>query len=84
MPIASELIAHGRDEGGVAEAIGADAVVYNEIEDLEEAVREVSPQVTRVPTNRVFDTSCFTGRYVTGDIDAAFFAKQAAERLHFI
>jgi|EP01049_Picozoa_sp_SAG25_P006369 amidophosphoribosyltransferase len=48
MPIASELIAHGRDEAGVAEAIGADAVVYNEIEDLEEAVREVSPQVTRV------------------------------------
>ena len=31
------------------------------------------------PSNRCFDTSCFSGKYVTGDIDAAFFAAQAAE-----
>ena len=48
MPIASELIAYGRDEKGVAEAIGADAVVYNDIHDLEEAVRDVSPEITRM------------------------------------
>lgn len=80
MPTVSELIAHGRTEAQVAECIGADAVVYNDLSDLEEAVRECAPEITTVPTNRIFDTSCFTGTYVTGDIDRAYFEKIDAER----
>eukprot|EP01045_Picozoa_sp_COSAG04_P023358 COSAG04_NODE_2764_length_3623_cov_1.465380_2_plen_104_part_00 len=43
MPDVTELIAHGRTEAEVATAIGADACIYNELEDLEEAVRECAP-----------------------------------------
>lgn len=80
MPSVSELIAHGRTEAQVAESIGADAVVYNDLSDLEDAVRECAPEVTTVPTNRIFDTSCFNGTYVTGDIDQAYFDAIEAER----
>lgn len=37
------------------------------------------PATACSPANRCFDTSCFSGKYVTGDIDEAFFAAQAAE-----
>eukprot|EP01051_Picozoa_sp_SAG22_P003817 SAG22_NODE_191_length_15699_cov_19.660192_9_plen_275_part_00 len=79
MPNVSELVAHGKDEAAVAEAIGADLVVYNDLSDLEDAVREVSPELCTKPSNRMFDTSCFSGKYVTGDIDATYFEKIAAE-----
>ena len=80
MPSVSELIAHGRTEAQVAEQIGADAVVYNDLSDLEDAVRECAPEITTVPTNRIFDTSCFNGSYVTGDVDQAYFDAIEAER----
>jgi amidophosphoribosyltransferase len=80
MPSVTELIAHGRTEEQVATRIGADAVVYNDLADLEEAVRECAPEITTVPKNRVFDTSCFNGAYVTGDINKAYFDHIEAER----
>jgi amidophosphoribosyltransferase len=66
MPTANELIAYGRTEDEVAEAIGVDRLIFQDIGDLEEAVRRGNPQLKR------FDTSCFTGEYVTGDIDGAY------------
>jgi amidophosphoribosyltransferase len=42
---------------------------------VEDSVREVCPEVCTMPKNRQFDTSCFSGKYVTGDIDAAYFKK---------
>jgi len=63
MPAARELIAHGRTEEEVARAIGADHLIFQDLGDLEEAVRRGNPQLKR------FDSSCFTGEYVTGDID---------------
>jgi hypothetical protein len=42
---------------------------------VEESVREVCPEFCKIPTNRQFDTSCFSGKYVTGDIDATYFKK---------
>ena len=65
MPLAEELIAHGRSEQEVAEAIGADWLVYQALDDLVAAVYEENPRLTR------FDTSCFSGEYVTG-IDHAY------------
>jgi amidophosphoribosyltransferase len=62
MPAASELIAHGRSETEVAEAIGADKLIFQDLPDLIESVRKGNPKLER------FDASVFTGEYVTGDI----------------
>ena len=62
MPTASELIAHNKTEVQVAEAIGADWLIYQDLDDLIAAAREGNAGI------RQFDTSCFTGKYVTGDI----------------
>ncbi len=63
MPSASELIAHGRDVPAIAEAIGADRLIYQELTDLIETATEGNPNITR------FETSVFDGEYITGDID---------------
>ncbi|MDQ2695268.1 MAG: amidophosphoribosyltransferase [Pseudomonadota bacterium] len=74
MPAAAELIAHGRSDEEVAAAIGADRLIFQDLADLEDAVRRGNPQLTR------FDSSCFNGRYVTGDVDAVYLASLARER----
>ena len=62
MPTRAELIAAHRSEEEVAREIGADALVYQDLEDLKDAVRRVNPRLTS------FETSCFDGIYITGDI----------------
>ena len=64
-----ELVAHNRTPEEVAAHIGADWVVYQSISDLEDSVRKLNPAL------EAFDTSCFSGTYVTGDIDAAYLAR---------
>ncbi len=63
MPAASELVAAGRTEEEVRQAIGADRLIYQDLPDLIEAAREGNPEITR------FDASCFDGVYVTGDVN---------------
>lgn len=70
MPSRSELLATGRDDQAIADAIGADGVVYQDLEGLEEAVRAVSPESVRT-----FETSCFSGHYITDDITAEYLAQ---------
>ena len=60
MPAASELVAHGRTEAQVQEELGADWLIYQDLDDLVEACREGNPAI------KEFDTSCFSGHYVTG------------------
>ncbi|MDD3610538.1 MAG: amidophosphoribosyltransferase [Halothiobacillaceae bacterium] len=74
MPAACELIAHGRTEDEVATAIGADRLIYQDIDDLIEAVRAGNPALKR------FDCSCFTGEYVTGDVDGDYLRELADRR----
>ena len=74
MPAVEELIAAGRSEADVAAAIGADRLVYQDLDDLVASVRVANPKLTQ------FDTSCFTGEYVTGDIDGQYLAKLERER----
>jgi amidophosphoribosyltransferase len=62
MPAASELVAASRTEAEVERIIGADWLVYQDLEDLEDAVRHERANVNN------FDTSCFSGKYVTGDV----------------
>ncbi len=66
MPAASELIAHGRTEEEVGMVIGADKMIYQDLEDLIKAVQKGNTKITH------FDTSCFDRQYITGDIDDAY------------
>ncbi|MDM7323293.1 MAG: phosphoribosyltransferase family protein, partial [Gammaproteobacteria bacterium] len=74
MPAAEELIAHGRSEEEVGQAIGADRLIYQDLDDLIDAVRQGNPSLTR------FECSCFTGEYVTGDISEEYLASIAKAR----
>lgn len=66
MPAAHELIAHDRTEEEVAEAIGADKIIYLALEDLIDSVQEGNSSLNK------FDCSVFTGEYVTGEGDEYF------------
>ena len=74
MPTRGELIATGRDAAGVAELIGADAVIYQELDALIDAVRRLNPAIQR------FDCSCFDGVYVTGDVSQQYLDEVEAGR----
>ncbi len=63
MPSAAELIAHGRTVEEVCELIGADWLVYQDLEDLVSCSLEGNPGVDG------FDCSVFNGEYITGDVD---------------
>ncbi|MEV8359465.1 amidophosphoribosyltransferase [Microbacterium sp. NPDC076895] len=61
MPTRHELVAHGRSIPEIAEELGADYVVYQEVADLKAAILEGSDVED-------LDMSCFDGRYVTGTV----------------
>jgi len=66
MPTRAELIGAQRDEEEVNREIGADALIYQDLEALTAAVRAVNPRLTR------FETSCFDGNYITGDVTSDY------------
>lgn len=63
MPAAQELIAHGRSNEEICTLIGADKLIYQDLEDLVAACREGNPDIVE------FDCSVFDGRYIAGKID---------------
>ena len=69
MPSVHELIAHDRTSDEVAERIGADWLMYQDLQDLVDAVREGNPAVTS------FDCSVFDGQYVTGDVNESYLGR---------
>jgi amidophosphoribosyltransferase len=62
MPAATELIANGRSAEEIEELIGADRLIYQDLHGLIRSVRHDNSSITE------FDTSCFSGEYVTGDV----------------
>jgi amidophosphoribosyltransferase len=62
MPSRRELIAAYCDEEEVRRQIGADGLLYQELEDLKRAIQSVNPAIRR------FEASCFDGCYITGDV----------------
>jgi amidophosphoribosyltransferase len=75
MPTATELVAHGRTEDEVCDWIGADGLVYQDLQDLIDAVgKKGKTAVER------FDTSVFNGEYVTGDITPDYLERLEADR----
>jgi len=77
MPVKSELIAHGRDLKEIEKTIGADWLIYQNLDDL---VRAVIPTDVDDPGSYAFDCSVFDGQYVTGDVDEAYFEHLEAQR----
>ncbi len=75
MPTRTELIAANRDEEQVAREIGADGLIYQNLADLEQSIKDLNPEIER------FESSCFDGDYVTGDIDAAYLECLGRSRL---
>jgi amidophosphoribosyltransferase len=74
MPTRGELIATGRTTDEIAKLIGADAVVYQDLDALIEDVRCLNPAI------RQFDCSCFDGVYVTGDVSPEYLEEVEAGR----
>jgi amidophosphoribosyltransferase len=68
------LVAAGRSEEEIAKLIGADWLIYQDLEDLVSAVRHDKARV------EAFDTSCFSGEYVTGDITPEYLGRIERER----
>jgi amidophosphoribosyltransferase len=74
MPTARELVATGRTEAEIANEIGADLLIYQDLEALKRAVRGANPRL------KEFEASCFDGYYVTGDVTADYLSHLARER----
>ncbi|WBS01610.1 amidophosphoribosyltransferase [Pseudoduganella sp. SL102] len=66
MPTRDELIAHGRTVEEVCKEITADALVYQDLDDLKRSISDVNPALTS------FEASCFDGKYITGDVSADY------------
>jgi len=74
MPTSEELIAHNRSIEEIREFIGADALIYQDVEAMKTVVAALRPGLAG------FEASCFDGRYVTGDVSLADFDAIAAQR----
>lgn len=74
MPAASELVAASRTDEEVARLIGADRLIYQDLDDLVRACLHHDSQI------EAFDTSCFSGEYVTGDVTSSYLARLQEER----
>jgi len=62
MPTPQELVAHGRTVDEIRDIIGCDALIYQDVDAMKQAIGSLNPALTG------FDASCFDGVYVTGDI----------------
>src|SRR5579862_3688025 len=74
MPAVSELVASGRTVAEVAHLIGADWLIYQDLDDLIAACKHEDARIEE------FDTSCFSGVYVTGDVTPAYLERLQDER----
>jgi amidophosphoribosyltransferase len=76
MPTRDELIASGRSDDDICREIGADALFYQDIEDMKRAVSFLSGSI------QTFEASCFDGHYITGDITAEYLDRLEFMRKH--
>ncbi|WP_126241334.1 amidophosphoribosyltransferase [Burkholderia gladioli] len=75
MPTRNELVAHGRSDEEVARIIGADYLIYQDVDDLRRAVRDINPEIHN------FEASCFDGNYITGNVSAEYLDSLERARL---
>lgn len=75
MPTRGELVAYNRDDEQIARMIGADKLVYQDVEDMKQAMRDINPKLQR------FEASCFDGDYITGNISNEYLDRIERARL---
>jgi amidophosphoribosyltransferase len=75
MPTADELVAHNRSIEQIRQLIGCDALIYQDVEGMKNAIGSLNPVI------KGFDASCFDGIYVTGDITADDIARLNSNRV---
>ena len=74
MPTSEELIAHNRSIEDIRAFIGADALIYQDVDAMKRVVGALNPKLAG------FEASCFDGHYITGDVTAAGLATMQAQR----
>ncbi len=74
MPTSTELIAHGRTQEEIRAYIGADALIYQDVDAMKRVVSQLNPAIVG------FEASCFDGQYITGDVSAADFEAIQTQR----
>ncbi|MDY0571242.1 amidophosphoribosyltransferase [Pasteurella multocida] len=74
MPTKNELIAYGRDVDEIANLIGVDKLIFQDLDALTDSVQQENPSI------QDFDCSVFTGVYVTGDITSEYLDNIAEQR----
>ena len=74
MPTRSELVAYGRTHDEINQLIGADQLIYQSVEDMKKAVQDINPSI------KDFESSCFDGVYISGDITEAYLDALEAAR----
>lgn len=75
MPTREELIANGRTPEQIATEINADACIFQDLEDLEKVIIKLNPNIAG------FDSSCFSGCYITGDINEEYLTSLSQNKL---
>ena len=75
MPFVEELVAYGKDIHQICDDIGADKLIYQDLADLEIAVQENNPDIT------AFDSSCFSGKYITDGVDSDYLSNLEKSRV---
>lgn len=73
MPTVEELVAHNKTTEEIAQLIGADWLVFQDLQELNQAILDCNPKINRL------EDSVFTGNYITGGVDKDYF-----ERLHLL
>jgi amidophosphoribosyltransferase len=75
MPTNAELVAYGRTEEEVRVIVGADALIYQDVDAMKRVVGRLNPLI------KGFEASCFDGHYITGDVSAADFEAIKCQRM---
>jgi amidophosphoribosyltransferase len=76
MPTRGELVAYGRSIAEINELIGSDQLIYQDVEDLKQAIRDINPIINH------FEASCFDGVYITGNITNSYLDALEAARMN--
>lgn len=74
MPTRQELIAYGRNHEEISREITADALIYQDVSSMRQAIADVNPRLANL------EASCFDGNYITGDITAEYLDRLEAAR----
>lgn len=74
MPTTMELLAYNRTDDQICQEIGADWLIYQDLDDLIDAAKKGNDKIS------CFDTSCFNGEYVTGDVSQEYLQRLEEKR----